>query len=131
MAEIKREELAVQRERVLLVGVLLPDSAADPRDPLGELRSLTKTAGAHVCDEIVAKRRTLNVGLYVGSGKADEIARRCEQNEIDAIIFDNDLSPGQIRDLEKITDCKVLDRSELILDIFDSHAQREQSRLQV
>ena len=131
MAELKREELAVQKERALLVGVVLPGSTADPRDPLGELHSLAKTAGANVTDQILAKRQKPHVGMYVGKGKAEQIAQRCEQNEIDCVIFDNDLSPAQIRELEKITDCKVLDRSELILDIFASHAQTAQSKLQV
>ncbi len=131
MGELKREELAVQKERVMLVGVLLPDSTADPRDPLGELHSLAKTAGANVVDQIVAKRQLPHVSMYVGKGKAEQIAQRCEQNEIDCIIFDNDLSPAQIRELETITDCKVIDRSELILDIFASHAQTAQSKLQV
>lgn len=115
----------------MLVGVILPDSTADPNDPLGELRRLAKTAGAEVVDEILAKRQSPHPGLYVGTGKAEQIAERCEQNEIDCVIFDNDLTPGQIRDLESITGRKILDRSELILDIFASHAQTHQSRLQV
>jgi GTP-binding protein HflX len=131
MGDVMREELAVQRERTMLVGVFLPNSKADPRDPLGELRSLAKTAGANVVDEIIAKREKPHPGLYVGTGKAQQIADRCHQNEIECVIFDNDLSPGQIRDLEEIVQCKVLDRSELILDIFATHAQTHQSRLQV
>lgn len=131
MGEPKRTELSVQKERALLVGVLLPDTKADPADPLGELRSLVKTAGAEVVDQMVAKRDRINPALYVGSGKAREIAERAEQNEIDVIIFDNDLSPAQVRDLEQIAERKVIDRSELILDIFASHARTNESRLQV
>ena len=115
----------------MLVGVLLPNSTAAPLDPLGELRNLARTAGAKVADEILAKRDKPHPGLYVGKGKAEQIAQRIEQNEIDCLIFDNDLTPGQIRDLEEIVECKVLDRSELILDIFAAHAQTHQSRLQV
>ncbi|HOD79929.1 MAG: GTPase HflX [Planctomycetes bacterium ADurb.Bin126] len=131
MQELKRTELAVRAERALLVSVLLPDSKADPSDPVGELRSLARTAGALVVDEMCAKRRGIDPALYVGSGKAEEIASRAQMNDIDVIIFDNDLSPAQIRDLEKITARKVLDRSELILDIFASHARTAESRLQV
>lgn len=131
MAEMKRTELSVQRERALLVGVILPDSGVDPHDPLSELRSLVKTAGANVVDEMVAKRRSIHPGLYVGAGKAEEIALRAQQNDVHTIIFDNDLSPAQIRDLEEITERKVLDRSELILDIFAAHARTAESRLQV
>ncbi len=131
MGEPRREELTVGAERAMLVGVLLPDSTADPRDPLGELRRLAKTAGAQVVDEILAKRDQPHPGLYIGSGKAQQIAQRVEMNEVDCLIFDNDLAPGQIRDLEELTQCKVLDRSELILDIFASHARTHQARLQV
>ena len=133
MGESKRNEilLGTEAERVLVVGVILPNSTADPRDPLGELRSLAATAGAEVVDQILAKRDKPHPGLYVGKGKAQQIADRCEQNEIDCVLFDNDLAPGQIRELEKITDCKVVDRSELILDIFAAHASTAQSRLQV
>ena len=131
MTEPKRTELSVQMERALLVGVILPRSNVDPHDPLGELRSLVKTAGAKVVDEMIANRHGINGALYVGTGKAQEIAARCEQNDVSTIIFDNDLHPNQIRDLEKITGRKVLDRSELILDIFAAHAQTAESRLQV
>jgi len=131
MSELQREKLGVQRERVLLVGVLLPGAVHDPSDPLGELRSLVKTAGANVVDEMLTKRQKVHPGLYVGTGKAEEIAERCRQNEVDTVIFDNDLTPAQIRDLEEIVAAKVLDRSELILDIFAAHARTHESRLQV
>ena len=129
--ETERTELSVQAERALLVTVMLPASMADPADPVGELRSLARTAGAVVVDEMLVRRRTINAGLYVGTGKAQEIAQRTEQNRADVVIFDNDLSPAQVRQLEEITHCKVLDRSELILDIFAAHARTAESRLQV
>lgn len=128
---MQRTDLGVQRERALLVAVILPRSNTDPMDPLGELRSLAKTAGAHVVDEMVARRERPHPGLYVGTGKAEQIAQRAEQNQVDVILFDNDLTPAQVRDLEEIAHRKVLDRSELILDIFASHARTDQSRLQV
>lgn len=131
MNNLKRTKLEVAQERALIVGVILPGSNADPLDPLGELRSLAKTAGAEVVDEMLAKRPHIHPGLYVGTGKAQEIADRAQQNNIDTIIFDNDLSPNQIRELEQITRRKVLDRSELILDIFAAHARTAESRLQV
>ncbi len=131
MPEPKRTELSVQAERALLVTVVLPKSTTDPSDPLGELRSLVKTAGAEVVDQMLAKRRVVHPGYYVGKGKAEEIAARVETNEIDVVIFDNDLSPAQIRDLEEVVGVKVIDRSELILDIFAAHARTHESRLQV
>ena len=131
MSEAERTELSVQAERVLLVKVVLPQSKVDANDPLGELRSLVKTAGADVVDEMLTKRRKVHPGHYVGSGKVEEIAGRAKMNEVDVVIFDNDLSPGQIRDLEDVIGLKVLDRSELILDIFAAHARTHESRLQV
>jgi len=131
MEELNRNDLSVQAERALLVAVILPGSAHDPRDPLGELRALARTAGAAVVDEMLAKRRQINPGYYVGSGKARQIARRAERNKADVVIFDNDLTPAQIRDLEDVIHRKVIDRSELILDIFASHAQTNEARIQV
>jgi GTP-binding protein HflX len=131
MAEPKRTQLGVQRERALLVGAQFRDSVTNSVDPLDELRSLASTAGARIAGEMIAKRDKPHPGLYVGTGKAEEIAERCEAVEADTVIFDNDLTPAQIRDLEEIVERKVLDRSELILDIFAAHAQTAESRLQV
>jgi len=128
---MERESLSVQAERALVVAVLLPDSKNDPADPLAELRNLATTAGAEIVDQMIAKRRKIFPRLYVGSGKAEEIAARADANDADIVIFDNDLSPAQIRDLEKIIGRKILDRSELILDIFAAHARTAESRLQV
>src|ERR1017187_3539478 len=93
---IRTDTTGVQRERTLLVGVITEHSKADPHDPLGELRSLSKTAGACVVDEMLCKRQRVNPGLYVGTGKAEEIKDRAEQNEIDTIIFDNDVSASRL-----------------------------------
>ncbi len=141
MTEIKRTELKVDRERAVLVGVILPDSTADPRDPLGELESLVKTAGGVAVARVIQRRQRIDSGTYIGSGKALEIAKVAKQNQADAIIFDNDLSPGQIGALEKVINqelksplgkgVKVLDRSELILDIFATRAQTHEAKLQV
>src|SRR3954468_4724427 len=141
MAELKRTELTVRQERAVLVGVILPRSTADPRDPLGELGSLAKTAGAKVVGQIIQRRHRLDAGTYIGSGKAIEIAKLAMKERADVVIFDNDLSPGQIGSLEKIINeeagreygngIKVLDRSELILDIFATRAQTHEAKLQV
>ncbi|MDP6543563.1 MAG: GTPase HflX [Phycisphaerae bacterium] len=131
MEELNRNDMTVQTEAALLVAVILPGSANDPRDPLGELRALVRAAGGDIVDEMLAKRRQINPGYYVGSGKAKEIARRAKANEVDVVIFDNDLTPGQIRDLEEVIERKVIDRSELILDIFAAHARTNESRIQV
>ncbi len=124
-----------------MVGVILPDSTADPRDPLGELGSLAKTAGAKVVGQILQKRQRVDAGTYIGSGKVVEIADLAKSTKADVILFDNDLSPGQIGALERIINKhleskfgygpKVLDRSELILDIFATRAQTYEAKLQV
>src|SRR5690348_1200810 len=142
MAELKRTELSVLQERAVLVGVILPDSTADPRDPLGELASLAKTAGARVVGNVIQKRQRRDAGTYVGSGKVLEIAQLAGKEKADVVIFDNDLTPGQIGALERIINkelgiprgkegVKVLDRSELILDIFATRAQTHEAKLQV
>ena len=74
MSELKRTELSVRQERAILVGVILPKSTADPRDPLGELASLAKTAGARVVGTVMQKRTRIDSATYVGKGKAEEIA---------------------------------------------------------
>jgi GTP-binding protein HflX len=141
MGELKRTELTVRQERAILVGVILPRSTADPRDPLGELASLAKTAGAKVVGQILQRRPKPDAGTYIGTGKVEEIAALVKKQKADVVIFDNDLSPGQIGALEKIINeeigskptegVKVLDRSELILDIFATRAQTREAKLQV
>ncbi len=131
MDKLVRTDLAVDTERALLVCVELPGSRLDPHDPLKELRSLAKTAGAEVVDEMLARRKKIDASHYVGSGKAQEIAERAEANDANVVIFNNDLSPAQIRDLEEVIRRKVVDRSELILDIFANRAQTHEARLQV
>jgi GTP-binding protein HflX len=142
LAELKRTELSVRQEKAILVGVILPKSTADPRDPLGELASLAKTAGAKVVGQVLQKRQRVDSGTYIGSGKAKEIALLATRHKADVVVFDNDLSPGQIGSLEKIINetagktrneqgIKVLDRSELILDIFATRARTHEAKLQV
>ncbi len=141
MAKSQRSEMSVKQERAILVGVILPGSTADPRDPLGELASLAKTAGAKVVGTILQKRHRPESGTYIGSGKAIEIAALAVEERADVVIFDNDLTPGQIGALEKLINeeaakprgqgIKVLDRSELILDIFATRAQTFEAKLQV
>jgi GTPase len=142
LAELKRTELSVRQERAILVGVLLPRSNADPRDALGELASLAKTAGAKVVGTVLQRKHKPDPGTYIGSGKAVEVAELAKKNRAGVVMFDNDLSPGQVGALEKIINeeagskqgergIKVLDRSELILDIFATRAQSHEAKLQV
>jgi GTP-binding protein HflX len=125
-----RENISVARERAVLVGVLL-DRAPIYDDPLTELAELARSAGAEVVSRVVQRREKPQAATYVGKGKLEEIRQRADAYEADVVIFDNDLSPSQIREIEKATGRKVLDRSELILDIFASRARTHEARLQV
>jgi GTP-binding protein HflX len=100
-------------------------------DNLAELTALAESAGAVVVDRFQQRIRTINPSTYIGKGKADQLAGRVRRHDADVIIFDNDLSLAQIRELETVTQTKVLDRSELILDIFATRAQTKQAKLQV
>ncbi len=114
-----------------MVHVALPDATVEPAQSLSELESLAEAAGANVVGHVIQRRTSPHPAMYVGKGKAEQIAERARQKDANVVIFDNDLSPAQIRELEKIIHCKVLDRSELILDIFATRARTAEARLQV
>ncbi len=121
---------SVASEAAILVGVLLPNTEIHG-DPLEELQGLAATAGSHVVGQLTQRRQTPDVTTYLGKGKVEELKQLAAANDADVILFDNDLSPAQTRNLEEATGVKVLDRSELILDIFASRAQTFQARLAV
>ena len=125
-----RDTLRVRKERAILVGAVFKSAAAH-NDNLAELTALAQSAGAIVVDRLRQKISSINPATYIGKGKAQMLTDRVRRNKADIVIFDNDLSPGQIRELEKVINAKVLDRSELILDIFASRAKTRQARLQV
>jgi len=124
-----RETLRVRKERAILVAAILRNS--DGGDDLAELTALAESAGALVVDKFQQKIRSIKAAMYIGKGKADRLRGRVKRFEADVVIFDNDLSPGQIRKLEEVIEIKVLDRSELILDIFATRAKTRQAKLQV
>jgi len=126
-----RDELTVHLERAFLVSVALPGRPWLGDDPLEELCGLATTAGAVIVGSLLQNRRSVIPGTYIGKGKVQELKEQVEATEADVVIFDNDLSPGQVRNLEKATDVKVIDRSELILDIFATRARSVEARLQV
>lgn len=114
------------------MGVALPGtsrSAVD--DTLDELALLADTAGAEVIDRAIQERPRFDPAHFVGRGKVDEIKERVEELKIDVVIFDDDLSPAQTRNLETLIDRKIIDRSRLILDIFSSRAQTREAQTQV
>jgi GTP-binding protein HflX len=126
-----RDELTVHLERAFLVSVALPERPWVGNDPLDELRGLADTAGAVVVGGLCQKRQNINPKSYIGKGKLEELQQQVTAIDADVVVFDNDLSPGQIRNLEKATNVKVLDRSELILDIFATRARSLEAKLQV
>ncbi len=129
MSENKRTD-SVANESAVLVGVLLADQEQE-QTPLDELKGLAAAAGVKVVATMTQRRRQPVGSTYLGRGKVEELTALADNAEADVIIFDNDLSPAQTRNLEKAIDLKVLDRSELILDIFANRAQTYQSRLAV
>ncbi len=126
-----RDALTVHLERAFLVSVALPNRPWITSDPLEELKGLATTAGAKVVGGLCQRRVQINPNSYIGKGKLAELQEQVQAADAEVIIFDNELSPAQIRCLEKATNLKVLDRSELILDIFATRARSMEARLQV
>jgi GTP-binding protein HflX len=127
----ERQSLEVQSERAVLAAVRLPDDGYDVRDPFGELRALAEQAGAIVVGELTQRMDRPVAATYMGSGKVEELRGLCEALNAQTIIFDHDLSPRQIANIEEATGRKIVDRSELILDIFASRATSAEAKLQV
>jgi len=128
---VRAERNLDRAERAVLVSVLLPGTKADLRNPLGELKALAESAGVVVVDAMVQKRVRPTAATAMGSGKVKELIERVIANTADVVIFDNDLKLRQIRELEKAIGKKVIDRSELILDIFAARARTREAQLQV
>lgn len=129
MHELERSS-GVAKEKAILVRVILPGQY-EGEDPLDEITGLAKTAGTRIASGLTQRRDKPDVATYLGKGKVEELKNLVAHHEADLVIFDNDLHPGQTRNLEKAVEVKVLDRTELILDIFASNAQTYESRLAV
>jgi len=127
-----REHIKVQQERAILVGAYPKDKNGQKKnDNLAELTALAESAGAIVVGRLQQRLSRINPSTYIGKGKAEYLSQKVQESQANLVIFDNDLTPGQIRELEKIVKVRVLDRSELILDIFATRAQTKQAKLQV
>ncbi len=121
-----------KRERAIAVGVMANSSKRrQAEEYLDELTLLADTAGADVIHKILQTKERLDPAYYVGKGKVEQIAQIAEDDNISLVIFDDDLSPAQLRNLEKIIDRKIVDRSGLILDIFASRAKTNVAKTQV
>jgi GTP-binding protein HflX len=125
-------ETAPNIEKAVLVGLI--NSKQDENkvsEYLDELEFLTDTAGATVLKKFTQKLEMPNYATFVGSGKLEEIGNYIKMTEVDTVIFDDELTPTQLRNIEKVLECKVLDRTNLILDIFAKRAQTSYAKTQV
>jgi GTP-binding protein HflX len=129
VAERERFQSVVS-EKAIVVRVLLPGNV-EGDDPLDEISGLAQTAGATVASGLTQRRETPDMTTYLGKGKVVELKALVDHHDADVVIFDNDLNPGQTRNLEKAVGVKVLDRTELILDIFATSARTYEARLAV
>ncbi|NMB45249.1 MAG: GTPase HflX [Firmicutes bacterium] len=124
--------MSEDRELAIVVGLQLPESRfMEVDESLLELGALAYTAGARVVDEIVQVRSNPDVATYVGRGKLEEISELLNIHGAELVIFDDELTPAQLRNIEEILNAKVLDRTQLILDIFAQRARTREAQLQV
>src|SRR4030095_11728823 len=119
-----------QRDRAILVGVTT-GSTSSAQESVNELRELARSAGVVVLDSIIQRRQKLDPRSLVGRGKLNEFIIRSLQLGADVIIFDQNLSPAQVRAINEATDLKIIDRTQLILDIFAQRAQSREGKIQV
>lgn len=126
------EKKTIEYEKAVLIGVMNKDQNEEKvTEYLDELEFLTYTAGGEVCKRFVQRIDVPNPKTYIGSGKMQEVESYVKQNDIGSVIFDDELSPGQQRNIERQLKCKILDRTSLILDIFAQRAQTSYARTQV
>ncbi len=126
------EKLEIDYEKAILIGLVTQDQDEDKAiEYLDELEFLTYTAGGEVLKRFMQKMQKPNPKTFIGTGKLEEVRKYVEENEIGAAIFDDELSPAQQKNIEKILKCKIIDRTNLILDIFAQRAQTSYATTQV
>lgn len=122
----------VKREKVLLAGSFRGRQGhGEARESMDELALLTRTAGGEVVSRVLQEKRTIDSATFIGKGKAEEIGILCRDKDVDLIVFDEDLSPAQAGNLEELAGVRVIDRSQLILDIFALGARTNVAKAQV
>ncbi len=131
MADPKRDELKVQRRKAVLAGLITPANHINKQHILDEIRGLAKTAGVNVVGSLVQARERPHIATCLGKGKLIELTRLVKSLDAELIIFDNNLTPAQGRNIEQETETVIVDRSELILDIFAHRARTYEAKLQV
>lgn len=123
---------AKPRERAVLVGLETGETKRwQVEDHLAELGMLALTAGAEVVERLTQKLHAPNPAYYIGKGKADELRALCAREEARLVVFDDELSPAQVKNLQELTGCRVIDRTELIMDIFARRARSREGKIQV
>lgn len=120
-----------KEERCVLVCVFGPNSEKDPDESIPEMISLCESAGLKVLDTIVQKPKSIHPGYLIGRGKLEEVIMRSISMDADVIVFDEELSPSQLKNISDLTSLKVLDRNQLILDIFATKAKTKEAKVQV
>ena len=126
------EERKVTSEKAVLIGVITQhQNEEQSKEYLDELEFLTLTAGGKAVKRFSQKLETPNPKTFIGAGKLESVRQYMEINNIETAIFDDELSASQLRNIEKVLNCKVLDRTNLILDIFAKRAQTSYARTQV
>lgn len=123
-------ETGRKKEKVILVAAAL-DDLEKAEQSLDELGELVKTAGAEVAGQMIQLRDAVHPGTYIGSGKLDELKWLVWEKEADGVVCDDELSPSQINNLEEVLDCKIMDRTLVILDIFAARASTKEGKIQV
>lgn len=118
------------KERVVLIGVQMNDGE-DTQESLDELEELAETAGAETVGKMIQNREAIHPGTYIGKGKIEEVRALVLAMDATGVICDDELSPAQLNNLERELDCKVMDRTLLILDIFAKHAVTSEGKIQV
>ncbi len=119
------------KDRAVLICVVLPGRKKNVEEDMAELKDLCYSAGIVVMDTVLQRPKELHPKYLIGKGKIEEIIMKCQQLGADLLVFDEELTPGQIKNISAITELKVIDRSQLILDIFAQRANTNEAKIQV
>jgi GTP-binding protein HflX len=119
------------REKCVLICVILPKREKNIEDHIAELKDLCYSAGISVLDTVIQRPKALHPKYLIGKGKIEEVVIKCQQLGVDLIVFDEELYPGQLKNISSLTELRVIDRNQLILDIFASRASTNEAKIQV
>lgn len=132
MIDKKTNDFELKTERCILIGIVLPNQSKwEVIDHIDELKALAETSGAEIVDSFIQNRVKPDPAYFIGKGKLEELSLFIEMQVIDLVIFDDELSPAQNKNIENILKVKVIDRATLILDIFADHAKTNEAKVQV